>query len=403
MSSNTNPPDFGAKPVLDAARAGTVRMVGWAALVIGLVLTGVGFAAGGKAFESSYLVGFIWATTIALGGLFWPIVWHLTKASWPAATRRHMEWLSGYLLIAIALFIPIVWKGKSLYSEWMGEEAHHDAVLAKKASWLNPHAFYIRAVLYFAVWIGLTLLFRRLSFKQDKTSDKTLTNRAQLLSAPSVLLFAVSLTFAAFDWIMSLSPHWYSTIFGVYVFAGAGLASLCVCGLMMVRLRSWNVLGKVATVEHQHDLGKMIFGFVVFWAYIGFSQFILIWYANIPEETVYFRLRWYEFDGSWKPWSLLLLFGHFVVPFCFLMSRWTKRVNWAFVTGCVLLIVMHWVDIYWMVKPNFGPSSFGWVDIAGWAGPAGVLFCVVAQQLAKGPVYAIHDPRIPETSRMENI
>jgi hypothetical protein len=403
MSSNTNSTDFGAQPVLDAARAGTVRMVGWAALAVGLVLCAVGFFAGGEAFASSYLVGFMWATTIALGGLFWPIVWRLTKASWPAATRRHMEWMAAYLLIAAVLFIPVVVKAPDLFHHWMSEEAHHDPILLKKASWLNPTSFYIRAAIYFGIWIGLTLLFRRLSFKQDKTSDNRLTVRAQVLSAPAVLLFAVSLTFAAFDWIMSLSPHWYSTIFGVYVFAGAGLASLSVCGLILVRLRSWNVLGKVATVEHQHDLGKMVFGFVVFWAYIGFSQFILIWYANIPEETVYFRLRWYDFDGSWRPWSLLLLFGHFVIPFCFLLSRWTKRVNGAFVAGCTLLVVMHWVDLYWMIKPNFGASAFGWVDIAGWAGPAGVLFCIVAQQLAKGPVYAIHDPRIPETARMENI
>jgi hypothetical protein len=201
---------------------------------------------------------------------------------------------------------------------------------------------------------------------------------------------------------MSIDPHWYSTIFGVYVFAGAALSSLCAAALVMVYLRSKGALGRVATVEHQHDLGKMLFGFIVFWAYIAFSQFILIWYANIPEETIFFRHRW---EHGWKMWSLLLLFGHFIVPFALMMSRWAKRINSLLVTGSVLLLVMHFVDIYWLVKPNFdgGQFSFSWVDIAAWAGPAGVLVCVVLQQMAKGPIYAVNDPRIAETAKMENI
>jgi hypothetical protein len=402
MSQNTtDPADFGAKPVLDAARAGTIRMYGWAVLVVGLGLSGLAYAVGGEQFASSYLVGFMTATTIALGGLFWPLVWRLTKAGWPAATRRHMEWMAGYLPFAILLFIPVLLKSHDIYHHWMSAEAQHDPILMKKASWLNPNAFYVRAVVYFVIWTVLALVFRKLSFKQDKTNDKTLTTRAQVLSAPAILLFSFSITFAGFDWVMSISPHWYSTIFGVYIFAGACLSSMCAAALILVRLRSWNVLGRVATVEHQHDLGKMLFGFIVFWAYIGFSQFILIWYANIPEETVYFRDRW--FQEGWKPWSLLLLFGHFIIPFCYFISRWTKRINGALVFGSILLLVFHWVDMYWMIKPNFGPAAFSWVDIAASAGPLGVLFCVVAQQMAKGPVYAIHDPRIPETARMENI
>ena len=402
MSTNSNDTaDFGAKPVLDAARAGTIRMAGWAVLVIGLVLCGIAFAAGGDKFGPSYLVGFLWATTIALGGLFWPLVWRLTKAGWPAATRRHMEWMAGFLPIAIVLFIPIILKSHDIYHHWMSEEAKADPILVKKAAWLNPTGFYVRAFVYLGIWTVLALVFRGLSFKQDKTNDKALTIRAQVLSAPSILFFALSISFAAFDWIMSIDPHWYSTIFGVYIFAGAGLSSLCAAALILVRLRTWNVLGRVATVEHQHDLGKMLFGFIVFWAYIAFSQFILIWYANIPEETVFFRDRWYE--GGWKPWSLLLLFGHFFIPFCFMLSRWAKRINWMLVVGSTLLLLMHFVDLYWLVKPNFGAFAFSWVDIAAFAGPAGVLFCVVAQQMAKGPIYAIHDPRIPETARMENI
>jgi hypothetical protein len=352
-------------------------------------------------FASSYLVGFLWATTIALGGLFWPLVWRLTKAGWPVATRRHMEWFAGFLPFAILLFIPIIFFSHDIYHHWMSEEAKSDPILIKKAAWLNPTGFYVRAFIYLALWTGMALVSRHLSFKQDKTGDKQLTIRAQVLSAPFIVLFALSISFAGFDWVMSIDPHWFSTIFGVYIFAGAALSALCAAALLMVRLRTWNLFGKVATVEHQHDLGKMLFGFIVFWAYIAFSQFILIWYANIPEETEFFRARWFE--GGWKPWSLLLLFGHFVIPFIMLISRWGKRINGIFVTGAVLLLAMHFVDLYWLVKPNFGAFHFSWIDIAAWAGPASVLFCVVMQQLAKGPIFAINDPRIAETSKMENI
>ena len=401
MSTNTK--DFGAKPTLDPATAGKVRTAGWAALVVGVVACVAAKLLGDKeTFASAYLVGFIWATTIALGGLFFPLVWRLTKAGWPAATRRHMEWMATFLPFAILLFIPVLLESHTLYHHWMGEQAKSDPILIKKAAWLNETGFYVRGFIYLAIWTGMALLFRKLSFDQDRTGDGKLTIRAQVLSAPSIVFFALSISFAGFDWVMSLDPHWYSTIFGVYIFAGAALSSLCAAAVILVYLRSKNLLGRVATVEHQHDLGKMLFGFIVFWAYIAFSQFILIWYANIPEETLWYRHRW---EHGWKTWSLILLFGHFVVPFCLMMSRWAKRINSLLVTGSVLLLVMHFVDIYWLIKPNFGEGHFhfSWVDIAAWAGPAGVLFCVVAQQMAKGPIYAINDPRIPETAKMENI
>jgi hypothetical protein len=401
MSTTNHSTDFGGKPTLDPARAGSVRLAGWIALVVGIVLTAVAYFADHEKFASSYLTGFLWALTIALGGLFWPLVWRLTKAGWPAATRRHMEWMAGFIPFAVILFIPVILNAHHLYHHWMSAEAAHDPVLVKKAAWLNEKGFYIRAIIYFAIWIGLTAIFRRLSFKQDETGDRQLTIKAQVLSAPSILFFALSISFAGFDWVMSLDPHWYSTIFGVYIFAGAGLSSLCAAALILVWLRSKGLLGRVATVEHQHDLGKMLFGFIVFWAYIAFSQFILIWYANIPEETIFYKMRWY--DGGWKPWSLLLLFGHFIIPFIWMLSRWAKRINWLMVTGSVMLLVAHYVDMYWLVKPNFGAFAFSWVDIATLAGPAGVLFCVIAQQMAKGPLYALKDPRIPETARMENL
>ena len=222
MSNETN--TLGpAKPTLDPDRAAKVRMFGWIALVVGVLACVAGYFIDHHTFASSYLVGYVWATTIALGGLFWPIVWRLTKAGWPVATRRHMEWFAAFLPFAIILFIPILLQSHDIYHHWMGDHAKHDPLLQKKAAWLNPTGFYVRAFVYLAIWTGLAFVFRRLSYKQDQTNDPKLTTKAQILAAPSVLFFALSISFAAFDWVMSLDPHWYSTIFGVYIFAGAGL------------------------------------------------------------------------------------------------------------------------------------------------------------------------------------
>jgi len=394
--------DTGAKHRLDETTAAKVRGMGLGMGVAGLVLIGLGLAAGGDTFPSSYLVGFGWATTIALGGLFFPMIWRLTKAGWPVAARRHMEWLAGFLPLVAILFIPVVLKSHDLYHHWMDGQTKTDPILIKKAAWLDPTMFYVRAYIYIAIWIGLAFLFRRLSFKQDETGDKSLTLRAQWWSAPLMPLFALSVSFAGFDWVMSLDPHWYSTIFGIYIFAGGAVSSLAAVGLITVMLRSKGLMGKIVTVEHQHDVGKLFFGFIVFWAYIAFSQFILIWYANIPEETIYFRHRW---EHGWAPWSLLLLFGHFFVPFLFMLSRWAKRINSLMVTGCVLMLVMHFVDWYWLVKPNFAEGHFHFSiwDIVGWAGPALVLAGTVLFQVAKGPLYPLRDPRIRESMKMDNI
>jgi hypothetical protein len=213
-------------------------------------------------------------------------------------------------------------------------------------------------------------------------------------------------SFAGFDWVMSLDPHWFSTIYGVYIFSAGAVTSMATVGIITVVLRSKGLLGRAVTIEHQHDVGKMFFGFIVIWAYIAFSQFILIWYANIPEETVYYRHRW---EHGWSTWSLLLFFGHFVVPFGLMLSRWAKRINKLFVAGAVLMLVAHFVDMFWLVMPTYagghaeGHFSFSIVDILAWAGPAGVLVFLVTRQIAKGPLYAIRDPRLPEASRMENI
>jgi predicted secreted protein len=391
----------GEKPIkLDAARANKMVQLAGGLTVLGLALAGAAVASDAKRFAFSYLTGFVWLATIGLGALFFVLIQHLTRAGWSVVPRRAMEWVTAVLPVALVLFAPIVLLSHDIYHHWMGPEAHHDEVLAKKAVWLNPGFFYLRAVIFLGLWTVLSLVFWRGSRKQDETGDKTLTLRMQAGSAPSILLFGITTTFAAFDWLMSLDPHRYSTIFGVYVFSGAATASLSVLALLAIALEKAGV--SPITVEHRHDIGKLLFGFTVFWAYIAFSQFVLIWYANIPEETIWYLHRWH---GSWKVVSLLLVVGHFVVPFIALLPRSAKRSATALGAVAVLMLVMHWVDLYWLVMPTLDEHGAhpSWIDLAGLVFPLGCGALALALRAKQSPVYPIKDPRLTESLALENV
>jgi hypothetical protein len=379
--------------------------IGVAVTVLGLVLAGVGYATNHERFAFSYLTGFAWMVTIGLGALFFILIQHLTKAGWSVAARRHMEWISTILPVAAIMFLGVVFFAHHIYHHWMGPDAAKDELLVAKSGWLNPGFFYIRAVIYFVVWAFFVWWFGKTSMKQDVTGDAGLTSSMQKVSAPATLLSALTLTFAAFDWLMSLDPHWFSTIFGVYIFSGGMTSSLSLLALITIALQRAGLLQKVSTVEHQHDIGKLLFGFTVFWAYIAFSQFILIWYANIPEETIFYLHRW---EGNWKLISLLLLVGHFVLPFLYLLPRTTKRNPIALGAGAVLMLFMHYVDMYWLVMPTFdshaslAPGAL-LTDLGGLVLPIGLLVLVIAWRAAKGPLYPLRDPRLLETYKAENL
>jgi hypothetical protein len=369
---------------------------------VGVLLSIAAAAVDRHRFGFSYLTGFLWTVTIGLGGLFFVIIQHLTKAGWSVGPRRQMEWLSGILPACAFLFLPVVFFSHDLYHHWMGPDAANDPLLKAKAGFLNPTFFYARAAIYFVVWILLAGWFAARSREQDQSGDVGLTARMQAAAPPAILLFGLSISFAGFDWLMSLDPHWYSTIFGVYVFAGAATSSLSVLALMTIKLQGAGLIRKVSNVEHRHDIGKLLFGFIVFWAYIAFSQFLLIWYANIPEETIFYRHRW---EGSWKVVSLVLLFGHFVIPFIGLLSRHTKRHPVGLAVGAVWMLVMHYVDLYWLVMPTLDHhgAHFSWIDVAGLLGPAGVGALALALVATKSHLYPLKDPRLPEAVAVQNL
>lgn len=372
----------------------------WAAVAaVGLVLSGLGFAADPKRFAFSYLTGFTWGLTLCLGALFFVLLQHLTGAGWSVVVRRGAEQLMGALPLFAVLVLPILFVFRETLYPWAGHAAHEPIIVAK-SGYLNVPFWLVRAALYFAVWIFFSFQLFSLSRRQDETGDAALTLRAQGLSAPGMLLFALSLTFAGVDWLMSLEPEWFSTMFGVYLFAGSVISIMAFLSLLFSRMVAVGLLSKEVSPHHFHDLGKLLFAFTVFWAYISFSQYFLIWYANIPEETDFFHHRQ---QGGWGWVGIALVLGHFFAPFFLLLSRHAKRFNGSLQLGAVVILMMHYVDLYWLVMPNVDhhvhPAVYD-------AGPlllvAGAMLALTFRRMLAAPMMPVRDPRLDRSLDFEN-
>lgn len=277
-------------------------------------------------------------------------------------------------------------------------------IIRKKSPYLNRSFFVVRVGVYFLIWVLVAMRLFGWSTTQDKSKDPKLTLRAQSFAPGATILYGLSLTFAAFDWIMSLEPTWFSTIFGVVIFATGVVSSLAVIILTTLALRSAGPLQGAVTVEHYHDLGKLLFGFLVFWAYVSFSQFMLIWYAALPEETTFFHNRW-----DLAPWgnvSMALILLHFVFPFFWIISRNFKRNVGRLQIGAAILLVMHVVDIYWFVMPNFHLAkpgfSFHWLDAACLLAVAGIYGAFVFNRMNQHSLVPVGDPRLQRSLQFIN-
>lgn len=377
---------------------------GLIALAIGcLAFCAVGLSRGSlRHFMLAYLTSVIYYLTVSLGALFFLLLHHLTGARWSIVLRRLAESLAMLFPLLLALFIPILGWLPILYPWANPRVAAADRLIREKAAWLNPPFFGARALLYFGVWIALATLFYRLSLRQDRTGAPGAGGIMRRLSAPGMLLFAVTVTFASFDWIMSLDPHWYSTIFGVYLFAGAAVAIYASLILLALALGAAGQLGRAVTIEHFHDLGKMLFAFIIFWAYIAFSQMMLIWMGNLPEETVWYARRWHP--PFWQGVSWLLLAGHFVLPFLFLLPRTVKRFKPLLGLAAAWLLLLHYVDIYWLIMPNdAGPDwPLRATDLFLWIGMGCLVGFVLLAALRRQPLLPIGDPLLAESIAFEN-
>jgi hypothetical protein len=378
--------------------AGRIALIAGGA---GLALSALGFFIDVKQFYHSYLAAFVFWTTIGLGGLFFTMLHHLTGATWSVVLRRFAESIMVALPFLVIFFLPIIPGLHDLY-HWTHKEAvAADHILQQKTPWLNVPFFLIRVLIYFGIWFLLARTLHGYSLKQDEDTGTDLPDKMRKLSAPGMLLFALTLTYAAFDWLMSLNPHWYSTIFGVYIFTGSLLGGLAFILLSALYLRGKGVLENAITIEHYHDLAKLLFAFTVFWAYISFSQYMLIWYGNIPEETEFFLQRW---EGSWKIISLVIVFGHFALPFLILATRAAKRnLNLLRVMGIWFLII-HWVDIYWVVMPNLHEEGFSlsWMDLTTMVGIGGLFVWFFWKQFAQHATVPLKDPKLEKSIQFTN-
>src|SRR3989338_3157112 len=348
----------------------------------------------------NYLLAFTFLISLALGGLFFSMLQHATSAGWRVVVRRIAESFTHLLPIGIILALPIFW-GIPLLFHWSHPDVMaHNHLLARKASYLNPTFFIIRTFIYFLVWTFLYRKIIRPSLAQDHTGNIHLTHHMKKWSCVGFVLFAITLTFAATDWMMSLKADWFSTIYGVYFFSGSVVASLALIIMVILMLQKQGYLTEI-NEHHFHDLGKLLYALNIFWAYIAFSQYMLIWYGNIPEETIFFAERGARLMAEpgvrgWQWLSLGLFTGHFIIPFFFLMSRHAKRNLKVLFWGATWLLMMHYVDLFWLIMPNFSKTKviFGWVEITTLLWMMSLFVLVLVWNLRKHALIPLKDPRL---------
>lgn len=389
-------------------------------------------------FWKSYLQNLIFVIAISLGGLFFVFVQHLTRAGWSVAVRRPAEILASNLRWLGLLFVVpfgVLWfKGQAnLIWPWADMESFRASAPAeahlveRKLGFFSLFGvfhgdfFWARTIAYFAVWAILAHFFYSNSLKLGATGDVKISKRMQFFAPPAAILFALSATFAAIDWMMSISPAWFSTMFGVYFFAGCCTVGFAGLIITCVLVQSTGALRGVISLEHYQDLGKLLFAFgMVFWAYIGYSQYMLIWYANIPEETGWFLARQI---GDWTYLTLFLLAGHFVLPFLAFISKWPKRMPPVLALGAAWMLLLGWLDLYWLIHPEVPHdiASFARYDAlqakyadahtellnpVNWlllAGMIGLYGTMTIRELRKSPLLCSKDPRLGESLHFENM
>lgn len=402
---------FTDNPKLDASVWKPIFNIGLGLGVIGLGAS-LGVGLGGdeatqNSFYFSWLVAFFFWFSIAVGGLVFVLLHHLSRGSWSAGLRRLAENFAFNLPVMAVLFIPVLLGMHHIY-HWTHEEVMaEDLILQAKAGYLNTPFFIARAVFYLVVLSGAAWFFRTQSVKQDQDGDVAHTHKMRRASPVLMMLTAMSVTFGAFDWLMSTDPHWFSTMFGVYTFAGCMVSLYACLALSSMWLQSNGALTHTLTKGNLHDVGKMLFGFVIFWAYVSFSQYMLIWYANIPEETVWFSIRK---ENGWENIFWLLAFGHFLAPFFVLMSRHMKRNRKVLGLVAVWLLVLHYVDLYYVVMPTMphegaghaGPH-FHWLNIATWLGMGGIFVAMYARRFADKAMVAHKDPQLIASMEYDNV
>jgi hypothetical protein len=377
-----------------------LQTLGLAVGVAGLFLSALAWFLSPDYFFRGYLVGWVFWLGISLGCMAISMVGHLTGGDWAVVIRRVLEAASRVLPWMLFSFIPLIFGMQHLY-EWARPGAAGDPVLKLKVAYLNPQFFFIRLVLYFLIWMGISFSLSRLSQRQDRSGDAALLGRMRVISAPGLIIYVLSLTFASVDWLMSLQPHWYSTIYGFYLVASQGLSGFAFLIVVAVYLSRSEPMSAVFQPRHFHDWGKLLFAFVMIWTYFSWSQFLITWAGNLPEEISFFLPR---IRGGFGWVALAIVLFHFTVPFALLLSRDLKRNGKTLAMVAGLLLFMRWVELFWQVEPAFhGPHphpansvGFYWLYLAPPLFIGGFWLFFFARALKSRPLLPIHDPYLAE-------
>ena len=373
-----------------------LKQFGLIAAVLGVVLTGAGFLMAGEhglaRFYQAYLVAYTFWMGVALGSLGLLMVTHLTGGAWGVVLRRPFEAAVRAIPFMAVLFLPIVFGMHDIY-EWTHESALTDPVLIQKAPYLNTNFFLIRQVIYFVIWSALGYLLTSWSAEQDRTGDPKIADKMERLSGGGLVVYFLTITFAMVDWTMSVNPHWFSTIWGMLYIGGQGLSAFAFGITVLVMLSQTAPLNKILTTHHFHDLGKFLFAFLMLWAYLSFSQFLIIWSANIPEEIPHYINRW---DTSWKYLSVFIIVGHFIVPYALLLSRDLKKNAGKLRVVATWIICARVADYYWHIAPEFHNEgmSLGLLDVALPLALGGIFISLFVSQLNGRSLLPVNDAQM---------
>lgn len=386
----------GATPFLLDARhplvalGGRARHVGIGALALAVLLG----LFDPTQFFRSYLVAFLFCLGIALGSMAILMLQYITGGAWGAILRRSLEAAAGTLATLAVLFLPLVFGLSSLYEWARPEAAAHDAVLRHKSLYLNVPFFLLRAALYFVVWTTVARFLVLWSREQDETGDPKLGRRLHFLGRGGLLLYSLTMTFASIDWVMSLEPHWYSTIYGILFIGGQVLSAFAFAIPVAVSLGDRPPLAELISPDRLHDLGKLLLAFVMIWAYLAFSQFLIIWSANLPEETPWYLNR---LAGGWQWLGAGLILFHFALPFTVLLSRSLKRSGHWLALVALGVLAVRFLDLFWMIAPAFSPGAFSFhlLDPLTLAGAGGVWLSAFVARLRGVPLVPLRDESLP--------
>jgi len=362
---------------------------------VGAAVSVVGLFLNPRQFFQSYLMAYMLCLGVTLGCLALGMVHQLSGGAWGVVIRRPIGAAARVLPVMTAMFLPIALGMRQLYVWTDPDLLLHDEVLQHKALYLNTPFFLARAAVYFLVWNAISHFLNAWSLEQDRTANPRLARRMQMLSGGGLLAYGLTITFASFDWLMSLEPHWFSTIYGVLILGGQGLSALAFLIIVLVWLSRRPPLDRIVAASHFHDLGNLMLAFVMLWAYFSFSQYLIIWSGNLPAE-----IGWYlhRLQTGWRAVGLVLILFHFAAPFIVLLSRRVKREPELLVKVAVGILVVRLVDLFWLIAPEFHQHgiSVSWLDIVLPLTLGSIWLACFLRQLRGRAILPVHDPEFDE-------